>query len=391
MIRSVELNNFKCFGHLGCELASVSVLAGLNGSGKSSLIQALLCAKAVAERYSRDAVAKLHLGDPQLNLGQAKDIAYRFAETNRVACKIAFANDKELAWGFDYQAKDGELNEIAVDVGDALSSGTFVLPQIRFLSANREGPRTLRPYDEARAREIDIGLHGEFVASCLEYNRDLEVLQELRIKDKLTSESQYGTLLEQTSAWLRKFSPNVFAVPKKSEDGRNVELKFGFGDRKSESLYRAENVGIGLSIALPLIVQLLSARPGDIILLENPESDLHPKGQSQLAELMARAAKAGVQVIVETHSDHIVNGLRVAVKNGRCRPEDVNLFFFNRHVDEKQSGWQVTTAEMVRFERSGALSNYPEDLLKQMMIDADALMSLDEEESGDESESDSES
>lgn len=388
MIRRIELDNFKCFGHFEQELSKVSILAGLNGSGKSSLIQAILCSNKIDECYSRNAIAKLILNDQhQLDLGQLKDVVYRFAETDFVGCKLVLSDDCGIAWNFRYRTEDAELNEIPVDVRTHVARGLCQLPRVRYLSANRQAPRTLSPYNEARAREIDLGVHGEHVSSCLDYNQDLEVLPEMRIKDRFTSESQYGTLMEQASAWLRKFSPNVFAIPKKSDDGRNVELKFGFGDRKPESLYRAENVGIGLSTALPLIVLLLSSQAGDVVLLENPECDLHPRGQSQIAELIARAAKAGVQVIVETHSDHIINGLRVAVKNRLCAVGDVNLLFFKRHGEETQLGWQVTTAELVQIDSYGALSNYPDDLLRQMMLDADALMAVNDEEDGDESDS----
>lgn len=392
MIRLVEIDNFKCFQHFQCELSPLTVLAGLNGSGKSSLIQAILCTAAISERYSRDAVARLNLRGMRLDLGQARDVIFRFSESNRTGCKVVY-DQGTLSWSFEYSTSDRDLEEIPVNFDAPLAS---ITPRIRYLSANRLGPRTTRPYEEARARENDIGVNGESAASCLEYNGGMEVLPELRIKDELTSETTYGTLLEQTSAWLRKFTPTVFAVPRKSADGRMVELKYAFGDRKSEALYRAENVGIGLSIALPLIVLLLSSQKGDVVLVENPESDLHPKGQSQLAELMARAVKAGVQIVVETHSDHIINGLRVGVKKGILSPSDVNLQFFNRHtIDPEvhtqtapegvQPGWQVTTAETVLFEATGALSNYPSDLLRQMMIDADALMSFDEPEDGDES------
>ena len=85
------------------------------------------------------------------------------------------------------------------------------------------------------------------------------------------------------------------------------------GDVPSRS-YRATNVGFGLSYTLPVIVALL-APAGALCLIENPESHLHPKGQTKLAELAVRASRAGVQVFVETHSDHFMDGVRIAVRS----------------------------------------------------------------------------
>jgi predicted ATPase len=62
------------------------------------------------------------------------------------------------------------------------------------------------------------------------------------------------------------------------------------------------------------VVACLAASPGSLLLLENPEAHLHPRGQTAMAELIARTAAAGAQVIVETHSDHVLNGVRLAVK-----------------------------------------------------------------------------
>src|SRR4029078_5782856 len=99
--------------------------------------------------------------------------------------------------------------------------------------------------------------------------------------------------------------------------------KFGF-ERSSDvasGFYRPTNVGFGLSYSLPMITVLLSAIPSSIVLLENPEAHCHPRGQSQLARLIAMASKR-LQVIVETHSDHLMNGLRVAVRDELVSPDD---------------------------------------------------------------------
>ncbi len=76
--------------------------------------------------------------------------------------------------------------------------------------------------------------------------------------------------------------------------------------------FRPTNVGFGISYALPVVTALLAAQPGELIIIENPESHIHPRGQAGLGKLIAKTAMNDVQLIVETHSDHIVNGIRIS-------------------------------------------------------------------------------
>ena len=121
--------------------------------------------------------------------------------------------------------------------------------------------------------------------------------------------------------------------------------------------YRATNVGFGLSYTLPVIVALLA--PSDTLcLIENPEAHLHPRGQTKLAELAVRAAMAGVQIIAETHSDHFMDGVRIAVRNGLIRPEDVAFHYFDRDGGR-------TTVSSPHVAADGRLSEWPAGFFDQ--------------------------
>src|SRR5690606_42119683 len=78
--------------------------------------------------------------------------------------------------------------------------------------------------------------------------------------------------------------------------------------------FKAENAGFGITYTLPLVTALLSSKPGALLIIENPESHIHPKGQAKLVELIALVAQNDVQIIIETHSDRVVNGIRVGIK-----------------------------------------------------------------------------
>jgi predicted ATPase len=74
----------------------------------------------------------------------------------------------------------------------------------------------------------------------------------------------------------------------------------------------------------------LVAKPGDLIIIENPEAHLHPSAQSKIGKLLALAAQNGVQVIIETHSDHVLNGIRVMI-HGDDVLGKVNADIFKTH------------------------------------------------------------
>ena len=113
---------------------------------------------------------------------------------------------------------------------------------------------------------------------------------------------------------------------------------------------------------------ILTAQPGDCLILENPEAHIHPRGQAELGRLMSLAASAGIQIIVETHSDHIINGVRVAIKNGVMDRHSAVIQFFNR-LDQLQSGSglyeQYSVARKIEIDSNGELSEYPDDFMEE--------------------------
>ena len=91
------------------------------------------------------------------------------------------------------------------------------------------------------------------------------------------------------------------------------------------------DVGYGISQSLPILVDIMAARPreGRTFLLQQPEVHLHPRGQAQLASLFIGAfKKQGNRFLIETHSDYIVDRVRIAVRQGALKPDDVAILYF---------------------------------------------------------------
>ena len=131
--------------------------------------------------------------------------------------------------------------------------------------------------------------------------------------------------------WLQEVTPGAHLQLERTRDAGALTSGFTF-DRPGKGItrrYRDKNSGFGLSCTLPVLAALLSP-PGSLCLIENPEAHLHPRGQTRLADLAVRASLAGVQVIAETHSDHFMDGVRIAVREELIRPDQTAFHYFER-------------------------------------------------------------
>jgi len=203
----------------------------------------------------------------------------------------------------------------------ALFDGAF-----SYLGAERIGPRVVHALSASQVERADLGADGGFAVAFLDAEEARPVVEVLRHRNAVS----HG-LLSQVTAWMGEVSPGVRINTESLSALSVARLSFGFalGAATTRPL-RPTSVGFGLSYTLPVIVALLATPPGGLVLLENPEAHLHPRGQMAMGELIARAASAGVQVLVETHSDHVLNGLRLAVKDNLISHHDVALHFFRR-------------------------------------------------------------
>jgi predicted ATPase len=132
-------------------------------------------------------------------------------------------------------------------------------------------------------------------------------------------------------------------------------LTLGIRTNAVYEFHRPHNVGFGITYVLPVIIALLMARPGDIVMLENPEAHLHPRAQARVARLCAKAAAAGVQVIVESHSDHVLNGVRVAAHDGEVPSNDISILFFDAPFTTPNASVQP-----IRVDSAGRLDRWPD-------------------------------
>ena len=358
MIKNISINNFKSLKDVHVEFASLNILTGLNGSGKSSLIQTLLLLRqSMGKDDSKGLVLR---GGKIINLGTGKDIFYQYAGGDEYV-EFAIEDDKNNSVGWKFQYKTGsDLLPLLAQTNkqDVLHLNLFT-DKFQYLNTEHISSNDVLPRSESHIKAGDIGSKGEYTAHYLaEYGISKQVDNQ-RLQHPV---ARSPALIHQADAWIGEISPGVKLIAEDVKSMEQVRLAFKFETRDGyTNEIKPINTGFGISYVLPVVVAVLKAEKGDIVVIENPESHLHPRGQSVLGRMIACAAQDGVQFIVETHSDHFINGVRVAVKNG-MPPALSKIFYFERILEKAE---QYSEIEEIRLDKNGELSSYPQGFLDE--------------------------
>ncbi len=354
MIRKLRLRNFKCFADQTLNLGQLTMLSGLNGTGKSSVIQSLLLLR---QSYQQRLLPNkgLALNGDLVRIGTAQDALFEGAQEMQIGFDLAWHQGIEAEWRFDYNRESDVMNLASKPVNRDIFQTSLFKDEFHYLQAERIGPRTSFETSDYQVRQHkQLGTRGEFTAHFLSLFERETIPNHLLGHDSAKS----NQLRAQVEAWLGEVSPGTRLSFKSHSEMDLVSLQYSFTSGKMVSnQYRPTNVGFGITYTLPVLVALLSARPGSLLLLENPEAHLHPQGQVQIGELIARAACGGVQILLETHSDHMLNGIRLAVHSGKIEPDKVKLHYFRREERNNQAFFEVVSPQI---DRDGRIDHWPE-------------------------------
>ncbi len=368
MIRRLRLKNFKCFEDETLELRSLTLLSGLNGMGKSTVLQALLLLR---QSYLQGLLTKklIALNGELISLGTARDVLFEDAKEERIGFEIELDNKTRANWVFKYDREADVLEQTSPKVPDKIYKASLFNDAFHYLQAERIGPRTSFEMSDYQVRQHhQLGSRGEYAAHFLhqfgDSHRVLTAMQHWQGKS--------SSLKDQVEAWLREISPGVRidVKPYSEMDLVSLQYSFEFGKQVS-SPYRSTNTGFGITYTLSLLIAILSSNKDALVLLENPEAHLHPKGQVNIGKLIAYAASSGVQIIVETHSDHLLNGIRLAVHDGKLNPQSVSLNYFERRNYETFSRVVVNSPQI---DHNGRIDHWPEGFFDEWERSLDALL-----------------
>jgi predicted ATPase len=394
VITAFHLENLKCYEALSLPLAPLTLLTGFNAGGKSTAVQgALLLAQALR---TNGRTRWIGLNGPLVQLGTVGEILNGAVRRRHIGLGVE-TEGARVIWRLDPEERgaamalpigsieitDGTgsqtvtvraedlLNDFlpADSLTPVLHNLTSALRSISFISAIRGGTQEVFPSpDSGDPVHGDVGTRGEFAPWWFTRLSDEDV-EEARRSPVETA----ATLRRQVGAWGSDLFPGFEATAQFLERTGLVQLQLR--TRITEDWRRPSNVGYGLSYAFPILVAGLIAKAGQVLIIDSPEAHLHPRAQSRMGRFLATMAASGVRILIETHSDHVLNGVRLAVTGQLLNREDAAIYFFVAPppaptVTEIPAEPQVISA---RIDEAGGISAWPDGFFDQAEKDLAAL------------------
>ena len=285
MITNITLENFKCFRQVSINPKLLTVLIGPNGTGKSSILQALLLLKQSGRSDDSRIVYQGEFAD----LRDSSDVAPNFMDQIRdvsISCKVGGSKESGIAYRLAFQS-------------------------LKFVPAIRGMVQHTYPL-------------GDQYAEYLSLRQGFDA-QECQLASNLVYASSDIAKLSEMLKRVTGVGLRATLIP-----GREVEVK----SQIPTGEVNVTGEGFGANSLIHLLHQLVTADQGATVLIEEPEIHLHPKAQAELAEVMAETAKAeDKQIIMTTHSEHLVERLLLLVAEGTLSPDDLAIYSFEK--DEK--------------------------------------------------------
>ncbi|OQX97131.1 MAG: hypothetical protein B6I24_09735 [Bacteroidetes bacterium 4572_128] len=354
MIKNIKVENFKSLKDISVQMSNLNLFTGMNGMGKSSLIQVLLLLR---QSHTKN---KLFLNGDLIEIGNVKDALCDSRITNEMIFELQNEDDI-FKLNFKFKDKDNDFFDTGKEI-NFKNIALFEEKKFQYLNAERLAPKRYNETNFDKINHKQLGKHGEYAIHYLYENQHEDIFIE-ELAKAITNPYQDVdnikidySLKSQLEAWLSEVSPNIVTKPEYYRELNIVSSFFAYKQKgkTDTNSYRATNIGFGISYILPVVLSILIAEKDDIVIIENPEAHLHPKGQTALGELMAIAGQNGVQLFIETHSDHIFDGIRIATKQGKIQTEKVNVLFFDR--DEKE---HITKIEKIEIDEDGRFAKEP--------------------------------
>lgn len=411
MFTRLKLQNFKAWGDPPpIDLKPLTLVLGVNSAGKTSLLQPLLLLKQTVESPDRQAVLSFG-GQPGsgLDLGTFRNIVHGQDLATVLAFRLTFG-PVELRVGNEVRTLDTvdyEVDYVATDDGSAhvgrmtyfadlaaygasrQPDGDYQLsaPHQPPLASERRAGRTFEP-------ERSVGFSADAVAAlgadgptaqdvALALTRELQsmsYLGPLRVRpDRYYSRtghaphqvgpsgeaavpvllanllrgerdgSNKGELVKRVSEWAQRLGI-ADAIELEQVGPTLYQVVVTIQGQKANLL----GVGFGVSQVLPVLVVALFAPEGSMVILEQPELHLHPLAQSALADLLVEVAKERkLQLLVETHSEHLFRRLQTLIAEERLTPDECSLLFINRRDGKSEM-------EPLRLNAFGRVENWPD-------------------------------
>jgi len=387
-MQSLQINNFKCFEDEIINFSNLTVLAGNNGSGKSTVIQAFLIMAQSFDRKDFVHVPKrLYINDYYCELGNSQRLLNYNASEDLIKFIFKDTSDNEVEFICSINKQDFNIlnienyKEVDTKLTDKNNKSLDFLAFFDFISADRFGPKIFHHTDSNFSR-IKVGKYGEYSTLVLDkYKNEL-----LNIGLPTDGKGNKSTLISQVNFWLSEIFGFINIDTDFIKEANVAMLKIKnnpYGDYESPV-----NMPYGVSYVLPIIVSCLVRQipkeklfedsnkkdiqdiDKEMIIIENPEAHLHPSAQSMLGIFLSIMSQ-NVQIVVETHSEHIINGIRLAVLNKRVSENDISINFFkSNEIESKENIVQIS------IDPKSNLSEWPKGFFDQQEKDISTIFKI---------------
>lgn len=382
MIDNIRIQNFKCFNDIEISINQLTILAGANANGKSTVIQSLLLFRKTIEENCRlndgkyvlpnagSMKNKTSLNDGYLlALGDSLSVTNLHSKENNI--RVSFLNAGEQGEFFVEYSTDSSESQLYLDLDSMclVDVHPFILDEFYYLNAERVGPRISQTVQHMRFHHA--GYQGEYVAQLIS---DQRINAYNKIDEKRRHYDNASPRLEQQiNAWLNYLMPGISIVANQSIEALTAQIRVVSYFTKGVPTL-STNVGFGVSYVLPIIASGLLAKTGSYLIVENPEAHLHPSAQSKIGKFLAQIADAGVKVIIETHSEHVIHGIQLAVASSLIESKQITINYFSQNDQDLQPNVQS-----LKISSNGELNLWPRGFFDQSQDDLGKLFRLRKE------------
>lgn len=353
----LRVANFKCFKEVELELPNLTVLVGANGTGKSTVIQSLLLIRNAKETISNSVLLN---GPYGLELGTNASVIYQEAENDILYFEVVDELD-DLVFKINLRGDSAKerLDLQRISQKSGRSDGLMAV-EFYFLSAERTGPRITQKV--VPLSFYHTGIYGEHTGQLLA--RKYMKIPESQMHPSV--ESPY--LPDHVNAWLKTILPDVEVTA--NEDIRLQTCQVKIRNKRSMDFVESTNIGFGISYALPIIVQGLVAEEGRYFVVENPEAHLHPSAQTAMGKYLAMLADKGLHVVIETHSDHLLDGIQIYTAENLHTKNNIIIHNFGMD-DEKR-----LRIKSISFDDNLDYSEWPKGFMDQTSKNYDEFIEI---------------
>ena len=402
-IKRIRLKNFKCFKKVDVSFSKITLLTGENSSGKSSLIYGILAPLQSVNWHGNSFPFHVSFNGNYINMGGFEEVSFNHNLNNLLGIELTLflydgSNQFSTIWDFDSTSKSPKLYYLKIidsmrhieilkqNSGDYIGKQRDVNDYNQDIIDNNDFPSS--DFFDGKLEDLDYDKYcsGDDISDLIysEFTSNFNFISSFRLHPDRTYYQSItnvkvdkfgGGYIDQILDWNDRQSGELYELVSSLKDlkilndikphrlsGGRFEIKVKVKSRsKWESL---ADVGFGISQFLPIIVADLQLSNDSTLIMSQPEIHLHPSVQANLGDYLVKQVKErNKNYIVETHSEYLLNRLRLLIVKEEIHPEEVAVYYFENSIKDG------SIAHRIEFTKDGQILNAPKGFFETYMID----------------------